>query len=311
MAGLTISAVRFGTLGRVSLPKTDTAVTYPAGALTGTGAVLHVETLPDGRLAVLLDTTPVHPVDAGWPDQGPDRATLTTPDGREVPLLDCVVGATDGTALFLGGDIPVRKGTEGWVFAVVHLLPGDTGIAEGNRVEVRVDGEHRAALSAGHTACHLAALALNRQLAGAWKKDVPADAAGNPNFDALAIETTTILPGGSRDVYRLGKSLRRKGFLPDALLTDPAAVEKGVNATLAEWVASDAEVRIERESDLLTGMRRWVCDLPGGSVGIPCGGTHLASLAAVSEIEVRLSCEPGEGAAEVVMDTICTRTGSA
>ncbi|MCC9173935.1 metal-dependent hydrolase [Arthrobacter sp. zg-Y179] len=295
----------------MSLPKIDTAVTYPAGALTGTGAVLHVETLPDGRLAVLLDATPVHPVDAGWPDQGPDRATLTTPDGREVPLLDCVVGATDGAALFLGRDIPVRKGTEGWASVVVHVLPEDAGIAEGDRVEVSVDGGYRAALSAGHTACHLASLALNRQLAGAWKKEVQADAAGSPDFDALAIETTTILPGGSRDVYRLGKSLRRKGFLPDALLADLAAVEKGVNARLAEWVASDAEVRIERESDLLTGMRSWVCELPDGTVSIPCGGTHLASLAAVSEIEVRLSCEPGEGAAEVVMDTICTQAGTA
>ncbi|MDM7991256.1 metal-dependent hydrolase [Arthrobacter sp. zg-Y877] len=295
----------------MSLPKTDTAVTYPAGVLTGTGTVLHIETRPDGRLAVLLDSTPVHPVDAAWPDQGPDRATLTTPAGTEVPLLDCVVGATDGSILFLGRDIPVRKGTEGWVFVVVHVVPGDTGITQGDRVGLRVDGEHRAGLSAGHTACHLASLALNRQLAGAWKKEVQADAAGNPNFDALAVETTTILPGGSRDVYRLGKSLRRKGFLPDALLTDLAAVEKGVNATLAEWVASDAEVRIERESDLLTGMRRWVCDLPGGPVSIPCGGTHLTSLASVSEIEVRLSCEPGEAAAEVVMDTICTRAAEA
>ncbi|MCC9205831.1 metal-dependent hydrolase [Arthrobacter sp. zg-Y769] len=290
----------------MSLPKTDTAVTYPAGALTGTGTVQHVETLSDGRLAVLLDATPVHPVDAGWPDQGPDRATLTTPDGREVPVLDCVVGAADGAALFLGTEIPVRKGTGDWAFVVVHVLPEDAGIAEGDRVEVRVDGGHRAALSAGHTACHLASLALNRQLAGAWKRDVQADAAGNPNFDALAIETTTILPGGSRDVYRLGKSLRRKGFPPDALLGEMAAVEAGVNATLAEWVASGAEIRIERESDLLTGMRRWVCDLPGGTVSIPCGGTHLSSLAAVSGIEVRLVSGPGEGAAEVVMETRCT-----
>nr|WP_231713444.1 metal-dependent hydrolase [Arthrobacter sp. zg-Y769] len=288
------------------MPKTDTAVTYPAGALTGTGTVQHVETLSDGRLAVLLDATPVHPVDAGWPDQGPDRATLTTPDGREVPVLDCVVGAADGAALFLGTEIPVRKGTGDWAFVVVHVLPEDAGIAEGDRVEVRVDGGHRAALSAGHTACHLASLALNRQLAGAWKRDVQADAAGNPNFDALAIETTTILPGGSRDVYRLGKSLRRKGFPPDALLGEMAAVEAGVNATLAEWVASGAEIRIERESDLLTGMRRWVCDLPGGTVSIPCGGTHLSSLAAVSGIEVRLVSGPGEGAAEVVMETRCT-----
>ena len=287
----------------MNLPAVDTVVTYPAGAVSGSATVLYTETLPDGRLAVLLDSTPVHPVDAGWPDQGADRATLTTPDGTEVPVEDCVVGAADGSALFLGRDIPVRKGTDGWAFFAVHVLPAGSLLAEGSQVQLRVDSRYRAALSAGHTACHLASLALNRQLAGAWKKDVQPDAAGNPDFDALAIETSTIVESGSRDVYRLGKSLRRKGFLPEALLADPAAVEAGVNATLAEWVASGAKVRIERESELLTGMRRWVCDLPGGTVSIPCGGTHLASLADITGITVRLSAETADGASEVVMDT--------
>lgn len=293
----------------MSLPSVDTTVSYPAGAVAGTGTVLCAQTLPDGRLAVLTDSTPVHPVDAGWPDQGPDRATLTTPDSTEVPVEDCVVGATDGSSLFLGTDIPVRKGTGGWVFAVVHILPAGTALAEASEVRFRVDEGHRAALSAGHTACHLASLALNGALAGAWKKDVLADAAGNPNFDALAIETSTITGFGSRDVYRLGKSLRRKGFLPEALLAEPEAVEEAVNRTLAGWVASGAAVRIERESELLTGMRRWVCDLPEGTVSIPCGGTHVDSLAGFSAIRVRLSLKTADGAAEMVMETSGTPAG--
>ena len=285
------------------LPAADTVVTYPAGAVAGSATVLYTEVLPDGRLAVLLDATPVHPVDAGWPDQGADRAVLTTADGTEVPVEDCVVGASDGSALFLGLDVPVRKGTAGWAFFAVHILPAGAAPAAGSVVQLRVDSRFRDALSAGHTACHLASLALNRQLAGAWKKDVQPDAAGNPDFDALAIETSTIVESGSRDVYRLGKSLRRKGFLPEALLADLASVEAGVNATLAAWVASGAKVGIERESELLTGMRRWVCDLPDGTVSIPCGGTHLSSLADITGISVRLSSETADGATEVVMDT--------
>ncbi|MCC3275492.1 MULTISPECIES: metal-dependent hydrolase [unclassified Arthrobacter] len=287
----------------MTMPTADTAVTYPAGALTGAGTVLHTETLPDGRLAVLVDATPVHPVDAGWPDQGPDRATLTTPEGTEVPVADCIVGATDGSTLFLGRDIPVRKGTEGWAFTVVHILPAGTVLAEGAEVRFRVDEGYRAGISAGHTACHLASLALNRQLAHGWKKDVQPDAAGNPNFDALAVETTAIREFGSRDVYRLGKSLRRKGFQSEALLADLAAVEAGVNAALAAWTASGAKVRIDRESELLTGMRRWVCELPDGTVSMPCGGTHLSSLADISGISVRLTSETLDGAVEVVMNT--------
>ncbi|MBP3042233.1 metal-dependent hydrolase [Arthrobacter jiangjiafuii] len=291
----------------MSLPTVDTTVTYPSGAVESTGIVLHVEELPDGTRAVLLDTTAVHPVDAGWPDQGADRAVLTAADGTAYGLLDAVVAATDGTALFLGADIPVKKGTEGWAFTVAHLLPAGASVAEGEPVRIEVDRAYRAALSAGHTACHLASLALNRQLAGAWKKDVQPDAAGNPNFDALAIETSTITEHGSTDVYRLGKSLRRKGFMPEALLQDLPAAEAGINAILADWTATGAKVRIECDGEGLTDLRRWTVDLPEGTVHIPCGGTHAQSLAETGGIQVTLTADAGDGAVTLTMDTICVQ----
>ncbi|MCC3268733.1 metal-dependent hydrolase [Arthrobacter gengyunqii] len=290
----------------MSLPTVDTTVTYPAGAVESSGTVLHVSDA-DGARVVLLDTTAVHPVDAGWPDQGADRAALTTADGTSHEIRDAVVAATDGTDLFLGADIPVKKGTEGWVFTVAHLLPAGAAVQEGDSVRVEVDEAYRSALSTGHTACHLASLALNRQLAGAWKKDVLPDAAGNPNFDALAIETSTITEHGSTDVYRLGKSLRRKGFVPDALLADLVAAEAGINAILADWTATGAEVRIECDGDGLTDMRRWAVDLPEGTVRIPCGGTHAASLKETGGIQVTLTAEEGDGAVTVTMDTICVQ----
>ena len=293
-------------MGAVSLPTVDTTVTYPAGAVESSGTVLHVSDA-DGARVVLLDTTAVHPVDAGWPDQGADRAVLTTADGTSHEIRDAVVAATDGTDLFLGADIPVKKGTEGWAFTVAHLLPAGAAVREGDSVRIDVDAAYRSALSAGHTACHLASLALNRQLAGAWKKDVLSDAAGNPNFDALAIETSTITEHGSTDVYRLGKSLRRKGFVPDTLLADLPAAEAGINAILADWTATGAEVRIECDGVGLTDMRRWSVDLPGGTVSIPCGGTHAASLKETGGIQVTLTTEEGDGAVTVTMDTICVQ----
>ena len=45
------------------LPCSDTRVTYPDGDTSSTGTVLHVESLADGRAAVLLDATAFHPVD--------------------------------------------------------------------------------------------------------------------------------------------------------------------------------------------------------------------------------------------------------
>ncbi|MFJ6001273.1 metal-dependent hydrolase [Arthrobacter sp. NPDC092385] len=285
----------------MALPITDTRVTYPQGAVESASRVLHVEVRDDGRRAVLLDTTAFHPVDHAWPDQGPDRGELVT-GARRWTVVDCVVGATDGTALHLGAESPVRKGTEGWAFVVVHLIEGTDGDgpAEGDDVVVRVDSAYRAAVSAGHTGCHLASLALNRALADRWKKDVAPDALGAPNFDALAIETTVIGEFGSVDTYRLGKSLRRKGFSTADL--DTAATAAAVNATLAEWTATEASIGIAVDGPGLTDRRRWICDLPGERAEIPCGGTHLGSLAG-TDVTVRLELADADGTPVLRMDT--------
>ncbi|THG32964.1 metal-dependent hydrolase [Naasia lichenicola] len=284
----------------MTLPSSPTIVDYPSGAVESSGTVLHREVLGDGRAAILLDRTAAHPVDSAWPDQGPDRGILVV-DGLIHPLLDVIVAATDGHALFVGADIPVRKGTEGWTFVVAHLVDGSGEIAEGDDVEVSVDEEHRAGLSVGHTACHLASLALNRALADAWSKDVATDALGTPNFDALAVDTTSILENGSRDDYRIGKSLRKKGFSV-AALDELDAIAAVVDAQLAEWVATGAEVRIERAGDGLTDLREWVCDIEGGA-RIPCGGTHAVSLSALNGIRVTLERSELDGAFGLTMRT--------
>jgi Ser-tRNA(Ala) deacylase AlaX len=282
----------------MALPRTDTRVTYPQGAVESASRVLHVEVRDDGRCAVLLDTTAFHPVDSAWPDQGPDRGELRA-GSRTWPVADCVVGATDGTTLYLGDEAPVRKGAEGWAFVVVHLVDGE-GPAEGDEVVVRVDSAHRAAVSAGHTGCHLASLALNRALTGRWKKDVAPDALGAPNFDALAIDTTVIGEFGSVDRYRLGKSLRRKGFSGEDLDTD--AIAEAVNATLAAWTATGAPIGIETDGPGLTDRRRWICALPEKRAEIPCGGTHLTSLAGV-DVAVQLELSDADGTPVLQMDT--------
>mgnify|MGYP001161916117 CR=1 FL=1 len=278
----------------------DTIVDYPAGALTSVGAV--VATLPvDGGLGVVLDRTAFHAVDAGWPDQPADHGTLEI-GGVAHPVLDAVVGATEGGDIFVGRDIPVRTGAEGWAFLVVHVLPTDAAVAVGDHARVTVDEGYRRALSAGHTGCHLASLALDLALADAWTKDVPADALGNPGFDALACQSSRIREHGSTDLYRIGKSLRRRGFDP-AALDDLAAVEARANAALAEWVATGAGIRIDRDGDRLGDRRRWVCELPGGDPVIPCGGTHLSSLAEAGAVTVSLALAAVEGGLELTMET--------
>jgi alanyl-tRNA synthetase len=267
----------------MTLPSHDTIVTYPAGDLSATSRVLHVEPAGDGRLAVITEHTSFHPVDAAWPDQPADAGTMRVRDATHV-VRDAVVAATDGETLHLGADIPVRTGTEGWSFLVAHLVDEDSAIAEGDGVAIDADAATRRALSAGHTACHLSALALNRALAGRWSKPARDDALGSPDFDGIAIESSRIVPNGSVDRYRLNKSLRRAGFDTTSLQGDLDGLRRAVTDQLDRWIASGAVVRVERDGEGLADRRAWVCELPEGTARIPCGGTHLDSLTELSAV---------------------------
>ncbi|MFI8633872.1 metal-dependent hydrolase [Microbacterium sp. NPDC077663] len=278
-----------------------TVVTYPDGALTGSSTVTHVTPLADGRTGVVLDSTPFHPVDTAWPDQPADTGILSTPDG-DLRVATVVTGGVYDGDLVVGEDLPVRTGTEGWTFVVVHVVDG-AAPAVGTAVDAQVDGGLRAAVSAGHTACHLASLALDAALADAWKKDVPTDAAGHPAFDMLAIQTSRITEYGSTDVYRIGKSLRRKGF-DTAVFDDLRAVEARANATLAGWAGAPGAIGIHREDTTLAGRRTWRCELPEGTVELPCGGTHLSSLAEIEAMSIALEAAEVPGGVELTMTTV-------
>lgn len=289
----------------MTLPTTDTIITYPAGHTRSSGTVVHVEALPDGRSAVLLDRTAAHAVDTAWPDQPADHATLNTEQGR-VEVVDILTGGIHDNNLFLGRDLPVRTGTEGWVFVVAHIIDA-TAPAEGATVQVEVDTERRAALSAGHTACHLAALALDAAVADRWTKPAPVDALGHPAFDALAIQSSRISPDGSEDVYRLGKSLRRKGF-PATAFDDVEEITARVNDRLADWIAAGGRVHIDTAGQGLSDRRSWECDLPEAHVSIPCGGTHVSNLADLARVTVALSATDAGNATEITMITTVERT---
>ena len=286
----------------MALPSADTRVTYPAGELEASARVVHVAPAGDARLAVITDVTSFHPVDAAWPDQPADTGTLSV-GGVDIAVRDAVVAATDGEVLALGGDIPVRKGTEGWTFVVAHLVDEDAAVAEGDEVVIRADAPTRRALSLGHTACHAASLALNQALAARWSKPARDDALGNPDFDGIAIASSRIEPGGSIDRYRLNKSLRRAGFDVAGLADELDSLADAVSRTISSWAAAGASVHVERDGDLLTDRRRWVAELPDGVARIDCGGTHVASLAELAGARVSLELGDDQGTPILTMRT--------
>ena len=281
-------------MASMSLPDDDTLVSYPGGAVSGRGTVLHLADHASG-IVLLTDRTPFHPVDPRWPDQGPDHGLITY-GGVSVPLLDCVIGATDGTQLSVGADMTARRGEPGWAFVVAHVIPaGERRPAVGDEIAFEVDADHRLRLSAGHTGCHVAALGLNAALAERWRKPVRTDGLGHPDFDQLAIVSSRITPDGAVDTYRVGRSLRKKGFDVDGLDAALPDIEEAINRQLANWVAAGADIQLEIHGPRLTDLREWICTLPEGVQRIPCGGTHLRSLTEVSSLAVELRADVPAG----------------
>ncbi|WP_338453900.1 hypothetical protein [Aeromonas veronii] len=262
---------------------------------------------PGDTTLLVTDLTPFHPQSHLWPDQPGDVGHARW-EGSEAAIGPCRMGAIspDGE-LFVDADIPVKRGAEGWRFVVVHPLAGEYSLPVGSLVELQVDRAARHALSLGHSGCHLAALALNRVLTPYWRKEVSErDALGQPDFDRLAIQSSRVEPCGSREQYRIGKSLRKKGVNSETLLADLAVIEEKVNQQLADWIAAGGEIRRSRAGEAIIDSRYWHCMLEGQEVTIPCGGTHVASLAELGEVKVQLT-QVEEGCA---MLTRVTPTGA-
>ncbi|MGC0421351.1 metal-dependent hydrolase [Embleya sp. AB8] len=280
------------------LPTSSTEVTFPAGATTGEAPILAAPRLPDGRTALVVARTPFHPLDHTWPDQPADTGVIRVAGG-ELAVVDCVTGAVGPDGEFAVGEaIPVRRGDQAWAWLALHVVaevPGEPADLVGAAAELVVDAERRAALSAAHTSCHLLAFALNATLAPRWRKEVRVDSLGRPDFDNLAITSSRMDEGGSRDEYRIGKSLRKKGFGAEDLAADLPGIRAEVEALLGQWLKTDAEVRIEVPGPALTDRRVWHCGLPDGDAHIPCGGSHLGRLGELRALGVELTLDD-EGA---------------
>ncbi|WP_334147317.1 hypothetical protein [Microbacterium sp.] len=266
-----------------------TLVSFADGSTSGEAVVTRVEASPVGTV-VVTDATPFHPVDHTWPDQPGDSGTIAIGDERVVVAEALMAAVSEEGEFAVGVDIPVKRGAEGWTWLVGHLLDGEAaaGFVDGASVRLEVDAAHRAGLSRGHTACHLASLALDLAVADLWRKDPGADALGNPDFEGRANQSSRIHDDGSVDEYRLGKSLRRAGFDTETFAATLADREGSINAQLAAWVASAASSRIVTEGPTIVDRRRWRCELPEGEAVILCGGTHVASLAEFASISVAL-----------------------
>lgn len=271
-----------------------TVVTFASGSLAEEVTIVFAAPHEGGWL-VLADRSPFHPVSLSWPDQPSDHGTLRRPDGEPHPVVDTVTGFLDpdsGT-LFTGEDAAAAGRSGAPVHAVVvHDVRTEADLAAtvGQRVRLEVEGTRRAALSRQHTGVHLAALALNRVADRFWTKAYPdRDDLGFANLDKAAVTVSAIETERSVDTYRIGKSLRKKGFDRDAFLAALAEVESAMNRHLPRFLTgASTRVQVSPPESRLGDRRVWSTTLDGVEVSIPCGGTHVDDLSAIADIRVEL-----------------------
>jgi alanyl-tRNA synthetase len=269
-------------------------VTFASGATEARTTAAAV--FPYGeRQIVLTEETPFHPCDYQWPDQPADKGAIEA-GGAEFPLLDAVVvGISPDGQYYVGSDIPVKKSDPDWTFCVGHVIAGGVAPTQGEAVTLKVDEAYREAISRPHSATHVMSLALNHSFARRWRKEAPyLDALGNPNFDQIAMDTSQIGELKCLDQYRMGKSLRKKGFTSEGLREELKAHEEEINSLIAKWTEQDAPIVIQTDGDELMSRRYWTTVLDGKNVSVPCGGTHAKSLRAIGAIAISLEMPDDE-----------------
>lgn len=274
--------------------RSGTQITFPRGDIQGSSKVVAVARgLADGKIALLLESTPFHPVDKKWPDQPADKGVLKWGD-ETFTVEDCQVYAVhkETQEVKEGAQIP-KADRANWLFTVAHIIDAkiDPLTLLDAEMTAYVDKDYRDRLSLHHTACHLAALALNKATQELWSKPTDLDSLGSPNTDKMAIHESSIFPDHSADLYRLGKSIRKAGLSTDELLSHLGEIQERVNAQVAAWLKTEAPITMRVDKPEWDSSRLWSCVLPEGTAELPCGGTHVSSLAAFSRIEYTLALE--------------------
>ncbi|MDX1302476.1 alanyl-tRNA editing protein [Photobacterium sp.] len=245
-----------------------------------------------GGTWIVTNQTPFHPVSHIWPDHPADKGTIAVGE-VSFSVAGCFTGAVDlaTNMLYVGSDIPVKRDEAGWAFVVVHHLAENVQCQAGERVVLSVDKPHQQALSRGHSAGHLSSLALNKVLhSDYWRKDASRkDELGHYDFHGYAQQQSIVSEDCSTDTYRLGKTLRKRGLNTADMLENLNNISERINQQLEAWRQNGAAVIMRREGPALTDSRFWQCDLKEGEViEIPCGGTHIQSLAEYRALFVEL-----------------------
>lgn len=276
------------------------SISFPLGVTNASTKIHRLESDPvKKRVFVVLQESCFHPRDFRWPDQPADRGRIEIHGGETLVVQDvaklCLRPNED--ALFDREIQYSRKDMpEGarlvcsLVFPIESLPTLERAWTLQSDIACFVDEQYRQALSVGHSFGHLASFALNEVLAPLWRKPVVLDSRGFPDFIRLTQIDSTVYENGTKDVYRLGKSLRKQGFSTLDLLATLSSFAGQAKQSILAWLERQPHAWMTSDGPALDDSRRWFCRLNEQEFWMFCGGTHICDYSALDLDIFELTC---------------------
>ncbi|WP_391528293.1 hypothetical protein [Photorhabdus akhurstii] len=281
-----------------------TEASFMLGTLTLESHIIGVMKYEDGTLLITQDS-PFYPKNYKWPDQLHDNGIISIGD-KELAVTKVYTAGLIDSHLYIDQEI-TKQTTSPDKIMPAHYLPDLHGISEtdliGKTVTLSVNDETRYKVSAAHSMAHFMSLALNKATNHIWSKVYDTDDLGSYNLDKAAIYQSSITELKSVDIYRFGKSLKKKGFDKNILIENLDKINREVNNTLNNWLSQGAEITIEYKSKEINDTRLWKSTIDSKVVTIPCGGTHINNINEVKDVNVEIKI--GESADFIQVITHC------
>ncbi|WP_240487695.1 hypothetical protein [Photorhabdus australis] len=262
---------------------------FMLGTLTLESNIIGVMRYEDGILLITQDS-PFYPKNYKWPDQLHDNGIISIGD-KELAVTKVYTAGLFNDHLYIDQEI-TKQATSPEKIIPVHYIPDLQEFSErdliGKTVTLSVNYETRYRVSAAHSMAHFMSLALNKATNHIWSKVYDTDDLGNYNLDKAAIYQSSITELKSVDIYRFGKSLKKKGFDKNILIENLDKINREVNSTLNNWLTQGAEITVEYKSKEISDTRLWKSTIDSTVVTIPCGGTHINNINEVKEVNVEI-----------------------
>ncbi|WP_228903098.1 hypothetical protein [Photorhabdus bodei] len=277
---------------------------FMLGTLTLESHIIGMMKYGNGILLLTQDS-PFYPRNYKWPDQLHDTGIVSISNKEFSVTKVYTAGLIDGH-LYIDQEI-TQQATSPDKIIPAHYIPDLQEISEkdliGKKITLSVNNEARYKISAAHSIAHFMSLALNKATHHIWSKIYDTDGLGNYNLDKAAIYQSSITELKSVDIYRFGKSLRKKGFDKNILIENLDKINREVNSTLNNWLSQGAEITIEYKSKDINDTRLWKSTIDSKVVTIPCGGTHINNINEVKDVNVEIKI--GESADFIQVITHC------